>query len=143
MSQTFSVADLQARGWTRSMIDRFLGAEDAREPVDHWANYSGKSVWYQYRVEAAEVTPEFEEAFLKSAKRRKLADEQVKSVQRRLKSLRKSGPTPPPVLTKEEKRREDLIRKAAEALEDAIRMGLRTPHKVRPRPASPNRQSPK
>src|SRR5437867_9737165 len=37
-----SVADLLARGWSRSMIEYFLGEEDFRNAVSHWANFKGR-----------------------------------------------------------------------------------------------------
>src|SRR5688572_1927020 len=56
--------DLQSRGWTRSLIKRFLGEDDYRESVNHWANFSGKSMFYRERVLAAERCEEFRSALL-------------------------------------------------------------------------------
>jgi len=34
--------DLFACGWTEDLIRKFLGEEDGRAPVDHYANFQGK-----------------------------------------------------------------------------------------------------
>ena len=85
-----SINDLKERGWTQAMIDRFLGKEDWRNPVDHWANYSGIKVWTLKRVEAAETTPEFSEFFTRSASRRKLSAEKIDEVYSRINKLRQN-----------------------------------------------------
>jgi uncharacterized protein (TIGR02996 family) len=56
-----SVLDLQARGWTRGMIRRFLGRADCTFPVNHFRNFRGKDLWLRLRVLAAEATPAFQE----------------------------------------------------------------------------------
>lgn len=72
--------DLRGRGWTRGLIDKYLGDEDRRDSVDHWANFAGKKVYLVARVEAAEAMPEFQMDFLASARRRKLPRRFVNSV---------------------------------------------------------------
>ena len=83
--------DLKDRGWTEAMIRRFLGPEDSRHPVDHWANFSGARVWALDRVERAECTMEFEEFFIKSARRRKLEEPFRDEVLRRIRKFRREG----------------------------------------------------
>ena len=71
------------------MIKRFLGEEDRRLSVDHWANFAGARAWQIDRVERAESTTAFEEYFRKSARRRKLSPAVEKDVLRRIQKLRK------------------------------------------------------
>ena len=72
------INDLRRRGWTESLIARFLGSPDRWKPVDHWLNWSGKRTWSLERVKNAEGEQDFSEAFEKSAKRRKLSSERVR-----------------------------------------------------------------
>lgn len=67
-TEDFTMDDLRNRGWTRTLIDNFLGTEDYRNPVDHFRNYSGKKMFIRRRVELIEASPEFESAFMASAK---------------------------------------------------------------------------
>ena len=56
------IDDLRARGWTVKLIEKFLGDEDRRDSVSHWANFSGKKVYLVARVESAanrEINREF------------------------------------------------------------------------------------
>jgi hypothetical protein len=66
------IDDLRARGWTLKLIEKFLGDEDRRDSVSHWANFSGKKVYLVARVESAEAMPEFEVDFIISAQRHNL-----------------------------------------------------------------------
>jgi hypothetical protein len=43
---------LAARGWTRSLIERFLPKPDRWATVDHWQNYKGKATYFVERVMA-------------------------------------------------------------------------------------------
>ena len=86
----YKVQDLVERGWSDAMIKRFLGSEDTRVPVEHYANFSGARVWFLARIEAAESTVEFEDYFKKSAQRRKLDKGFVRDVLTRLSALRAS-----------------------------------------------------
>ena len=47
-NKDFTVEDLLTRGWTRTLIERFLELEDYHNPVDHFRNYAGKKM-YQRR----------------------------------------------------------------------------------------------
>lgn len=124
------VQQLRSRGWTDALIQRFLGAPDARVSVDHWANYSGKRVFFLERVELAEASRDFLTAFDTSVRRRKLspvAVEGFRSMQRStagdLKAWRESR-------TGDDIRADVAIRKATQVLEEASRRGFRTPHKA-------------
>jgi hypothetical protein len=67
----FIVEDLLTRGWALTLIERFLGREDYRNPVDHFQNYAGKKMFQRRRVELTEASAEFEAAFTVSAKPRR------------------------------------------------------------------------
>jgi hypothetical protein len=82
------IKELRARGWTLKLIEKFLGDEDRRDSVAHWANFSGKNVYLVARVEAAEAMPEFEADFVMSARRRNLAPDYVKAVVARCRGFR-------------------------------------------------------
>jgi hypothetical protein len=82
--QQTDMEDLLKRGWTRTLIDHFLGTEDYRNPVDHFRNYSGKNMFVQRRVELIEASPEFERSFVASAKRRKMSEAAVDEVRARI-----------------------------------------------------------
>jgi len=82
------IQELRARGWTLKLIEKFLGDEDRRDSVNHWANFSGKKVYLVARVEAAESMPEFEVDFVISARRRNLAPDYVDAVIARCKGFR-------------------------------------------------------
>jgi hypothetical protein len=66
-------AQLRARGWTPSLIERFLHRYDEWGPVDHWANFRGKPWYHLDRVILAESTLEFQAAYDASTKRRKFS----------------------------------------------------------------------
>ena len=80
--------ELRNRGWTARLIEKYLGDEDRRDPVEHWANFAGKNVYFVARVEKAEAMPEFEVDFILSAKRRKLPQEFVDTTLKRCRALR-------------------------------------------------------
>ena len=44
-NRDFTVEDLLTRGWTLTLIERFLGHEDYRNPVDHFRNYADKKMF--------------------------------------------------------------------------------------------------
>lgn len=71
------INDLRQRGWTESLIARFLGAADRWTPVNHWLNWTGKRQWFLGQIEVAEQDEEFLIAFERSALRRKLSHETI------------------------------------------------------------------
>ena len=84
----FDMDDLRNRGWTPKLIEKYLGDEDRRDPVLHWANFSGKKVYLVARVELAEAIPEFEVDFTLSARRRRLQNDFVEATIGRCRELR-------------------------------------------------------
>ena len=85
--------ELRNRGWTAKLIEKYLGNEDRRDSVAHWANFTGKKVYYIARVEKAEAMAEFEVDFIQSAKRRKLPQEFVDTTLQRCRALRDGNRT--------------------------------------------------
>ena len=47
---------LAARGWTRTLMERFLQSPDRWATVDHWKNYTGKATYF---IEKVIVEPGF------------------------------------------------------------------------------------
>lgn len=76
-SPAFSRADLVVRGWTDALIRKYLGDHDRRDSVDHWANFTGRDMYWAVRVDMAEAMPDFDADFLISAKRRRLSADVV------------------------------------------------------------------
>jgi hypothetical protein len=124
-NEDFTVEDLLNQGWTRTLIDNFLGREDYRNTVDHFRNYSGKKMFVRRRVEAIEASSEFEDAFMVSAKRRKLGDAAVGEVRARMMRLRtnRDGMEEPDV---PELKNEEI---ATDPSRPPWAGGYRTPHK--------------
>ena len=73
---------LALRGWTASLIKRFLGDADLWLPVNHWANWKGKRTFFLERVKLAEASVEFRTEFERSARRRKLSKKQVAAIEK-------------------------------------------------------------
>jgi len=114
--------DLKNRGWTETLINKFLGKPDAILPVDHFRNYSGKKAYKLTRVQTAEASPEFDNEFRKSMNRRKKSKQYLKTVLAEREST--------PLEVAEEKTEKDmLLEKAAAEIKSAIKQGMRTPHK--------------
>lgn len=61
---------LLSRGWTRTLIRRFMPEADGRQAVDHWSNYQGTPTYLALRVWEIEQSEEFSEGFLRSWKGR-------------------------------------------------------------------------
>jgi hypothetical protein len=126
-----TVEDLLQRGWTRGLIDLFLGNEDYRNPVNHFRNYSGKKMFMRRRVELVEASPEFECAFITSAKRRKMPEAAVDEVLARIALLRadreRLGESD--VGVQNEKEIAFKAQAIAEGPGPAWARGYRTPHK--------------
>lgn len=124
------VGDLRLRGWTDALIQRFLGAPDRFEPVDHFRNFTGKRVYFLERVELAEVTKDFSDSFSASVRRRKLGHDTVaafhaqrESTAGQLQAWRES-------LTGDDIKMHLHARDAAGSLQEAHLRGFRTPHKA-------------
>ncbi len=82
VSAALSRADLAARGWTDALITKYLGDHDRRDGVMHWANFTGKDMYWLARVELAEAMPSFNADFVASTKRRKLTAKTIAAMRR-------------------------------------------------------------
>jgi hypothetical protein len=128
-NKDFTVEDLLTRGWTRTLIDRFLEPEDYRNPVDHFRNYAGKRMFQRRRVELTEASAEFEAAFILSAKRRRLASETIDATCTRIRELRENRDQLREANIRVLSQEEIVFRNIAELFEQARARGYRTPHK--------------
>ena len=129
-SEYFTNVELKDRGWTRTLRERFLGNVDRRLPVDHGKNWYRKDAYLVRRVELTEITPEWEAAFLKSAKRRKLHQAFVDEVLQRINENRAAGIDK--VINHVDFGSAQLEKIAAEfasVFAEARARGYRTPHK--------------
>ena len=71
-------SNLVSRGWTRGLVERFLGQPDRWLPVNHWANYQGKRAYFLERVQQVEASDSFQKAFERSLRRgRRVSQEQL------------------------------------------------------------------
>lgn len=84
---------LLERGWTRTLIKRFLPTADGRAPVNHWKNYRGQDTYATIRVWHIEQSDEFRQAFLQVWKGRTKGRLQGRSPEIILAELR-SEPVP-------------------------------------------------
>lgn len=64
-----SMAGLRERGWTPAMITALLGEPDALKKNPHYAKAAPMRCYIEARVAAAEISPEFAAAKVKSAPR--------------------------------------------------------------------------
>lgn len=120
---------LRARGWTKTLIERYLGDPDRWESVDHWANFRGRATYLAQRVMLVESQADFKYDFGASAHRRRLSREGLDQIlayraqwNDKYSSLMKSAAAQKdPAL--------EPLRKAAALFNDARSRGYRTPHK--------------
>jgi hypothetical protein len=125
-----TVKDLLGRGWTRGLINRYLGMPDRRFPVDHWLNWSGKGAWRIEWVELTEMTQGFEAGFLRSARIRRLPIPKVGEVIDRIYASREQSPFRLEQVEDEWIGRiNTCAASAADLINSARAMGYRTPHK--------------
>ena len=77
-SALLTTSELKDRGWTKTLIRRFLPTADATEPNPKYPNAGHPMKLYQLkRVEAAEATDEFRAASILSMKRKESAQKGV------------------------------------------------------------------
>jgi hypothetical protein len=120
---------LAARGWTRSLTQRFLPNPDRWATVDHWQNYTGKATYFVEKVMAAERLVAFKEAFAASIVRRRLTPDQIDSMlaeRARVDAMYREWIK---TVSPEDVRRMVAVDAAAAAFESLRARGYRTPHK--------------
>src|SRR5262249_41149128 len=57
-----TASQIQGRGWTKGMIEQFLGEPDASRPNPHYRSGPRMRLYEMRRVEQAVTSPEFREA---------------------------------------------------------------------------------
>jgi len=120
---------LAARGWTRTLTERFLPNPDRWATVDHWQNYTGKATYFVEKVIGAEQLVEFKKAFAASIVRRRLTQEQIDAAMQeraRVDALYRAWIK---TVSPEDVKLMVAIDAAAAAFESARARGYRTPHK--------------
>ena len=123
------VDDLSARGWTESLVRKFLGAPDRWEPVDHFRNYTGKRTYFLERIEAAEASDEFSGAYRSSLKRRKVDDAGEAAFRAAREETAGAVRSWREQLTPDDLKLVGLLDAAAGEVEEARARGYRTPHR--------------
>lgn len=120
---------LAARGWTRTLIGRFLPRPDRWVTVSHWRNYTGKATYFVEKVIAAEQRADFGRAFAASVTRRNLTQQQVDAALAERAKVDAMYRQWLKTVTPEDVQRMLLIEGMPAGLESARAMGFRTPHK--------------
>ena len=125
-SAFLTTTELLDRGWTKTLIKRFLPNPDGSIAVKHWANFRGQDTYAAVKIWNVEQSADFGLAFLKSWKGRMkgMIPEEV------LAELRKQ---PHPEIPQRDRSEVLLQTQLAEAeghLQEARMRGLRTPHKA-------------
>lgn len=128
-------SNLVSRGWTRGLVERFLGQPDRWLPVNHWANYQGKRAYFLERVQQVEASDSFQKAFERSLRRgRRVSQEQLAEFLRAREANQDAVNQWRDSLTEDDKRVTAVLSRAAAVFEEARRLGYRTPHKGGPTP---------
>jgi hypothetical protein len=124
------VQDLQARGWTESLIRRFLGEPDRWEPVDHFRNYTGKRTYFLERIEEAEASDEFTHAYHATLRRRKIGAERQAEFRIAREETRGDVQAWRRQLTPKDLEVRQILAAAADKVDEARKRGYRTPHRA-------------
>ena len=120
---------LSERGWTKTLIERFLPNPDRWATVNHWRNYTGKATYFIERVVAAEQLNEFKKVFEASIVRRGLTKNDLRSIKRKRSKLNTLYRSWVKTLSPEDIQHMLLVDSMAEEFESARAQGYRTPHK--------------
>lgn len=120
---------LAERGWTRTLIERFLPNPDRWATVNHWRNYTGKATYFVEKVIAAENLAEFKKAFQASILRRKLTQREVRAAMKERARVDAQYREWIRAIRPQDFELMILSDKLAAEFEAAIAMGYRTPHK--------------
>jgi hypothetical protein len=120
---------LSERGWTRTLIERFLTNPDRWATVNHWRNYTGKATYFIERVVAAEQLNEFKKVFEASIVRRGLTKNDLRSIKRKRSKLDTLYRSWVKTLSPEDIQHMLLVDSMTEEFESARAQGYRTPHK--------------
>ncbi len=125
-SPLITTTELLERGWTKTLIRRFLPKPDGCMPVKHWKNFRGQDTYAAVKIWNVEQSEDFGKAFMKSWKGRmkeRLPEEALATM--------RSEPHPPvQIRDKDEIILQTKSAEAAGHLQEARLRGLRTPHKA-------------
>ena len=125
-SPFLTTTELLERGWTKTLIRRFLPNPDGCMPVKHWMNFRGQDTYAAVKIWNVEQSEEFERAFMKSWKGRM----KERMPEEALAAMRSEPHPPVPIRDKDEIILQTKLAEAAGHLQDARLRGLRTPHKA-------------
>jgi hypothetical protein len=70
--------DLHRRGWTDTLIRRYMPAPDWADRVNHWRNFRGRYVWHLMRVQRIELREDFIHDYQRSLHVRKASKETIR-----------------------------------------------------------------
>jgi hypothetical protein len=124
------VEALRRRGWTESLVKRFLGGPDRWGAVAHWLNFTGKREYFLGRVEQAEASPEFQGAFQLSLRRRKVGKAAAAEFAAERAMTAGAVRRWARALSEDDLRRMEIVGRVADIFKDARGRGYRTPHKA-------------
>jgi hypothetical protein len=124
-----TTTELLERGWTRTLLKRFMPRPDGCVSVDHWANFRGQNTYSAIKVWNIEQSEEFGIAFLKTWKGRNKGRMKNTTPEVVLAEMRKDPHPKIPKRSKEEIERDSVILEIAGSLEKIRARGYRTPHK--------------
>jgi hypothetical protein len=121
-----TTTELIERGWTKTLIRRFLPKPDGALPVKHWKNYRGQDIYSAIKIWNAEHSRDFEIAFMRSWKGRLkgLSPETI------LAEMRMQPHPEIPARDRKQILLETSVAEASGHLQEARLRGLRTPHKA-------------
>ncbi len=70
--------DLHDRGWTDTLIRRYMPSPDWADRVNHWRNFRGKYVWHLMRVQQMELREDFILDYQRSLAKRKASKDSIR-----------------------------------------------------------------
>ncbi len=120
---------MRARGWTRTLIERFLVRPDQWEAVNHYLNYKGKATYFVERVMTAERHALFETAFKASVRRRRVSQDELLSIQTERDRVNQEFHVWQQSLTPIDMKKIDAFEQIAAIFSKWRSNGIRTPHK--------------
>ncbi len=120
---------MRARGWTRTLIERFLVRPDRWAPVNHYRNFKGKATYFVERVMTAERHAQFETAFKASVRRRRVPQDELLSIQAERNRVNQEFLVWQQSLTPMEMKEIEAFKQIAAIFSKWRSNGIRTPHK--------------
>ena len=119
---------LRARGWTRTLVEKYLVRPDRWDAVNYWANFKGKAKYFVERLIQVESREDFRTAIQASIKRRKLSPEELAEMEAERMRVDNAYRLWLKTLTPEQVRTTLILNEAADVFEEALSRGYRSPH---------------